>query len=302
MNYPNASDGPPAPGQAPLPEPHILSDRLLEHLKAIVRDRDPYFSPTGHFVVREYIRGQLAQWGTVETHTFQHNGQTHQNLILDLPAPSTLPSRSPILIGAHYDGVPRCPGADDNATGVAALLELARFFAEVPARSPLRFVAFDLEEYGLLGSQAYATELRRQGQPLRLMLSLEMLGYCNQSPQSQTYPPGLQYFYPDRGNFIALVGNWKTIPDLMRLSRILRRSGPVPCEWLPAGDRGLNIRSTRLSDHAPFWDQGYPALMVTDTAFLRNPHYHQESDRIDTLDLDFFTAVCRGLMQGVRSL
>jgi len=267
-----------------------------------VRDRDPYFAATGHLYVREYIRGQLAQWGTVETHCFQHNGQEHQNLILNLPSTSPASSPPPILIGAHYDAVPHCPGADDNGTGVAALLELARFFATTPARSPLRFVAFDLEEYGLLGSTAYAELLHRQGQPLRLMVSLEMLGYCVQAPQSQSYPPGLQHFYPDRGNFIALVGNWKTIPAMMRLSRTLRRQGPVPCEWLPAGDRGLKIRSTRLSDHAPFWDQGYPALMVTDTAFLRNPHYHQESDRIDTLDLDFLTAICRGLMQGLQGL
>lgn len=268
-----------------------------------MRDRDPYFSATGHLYVREYMREQLAQWGKVETHSFQHNGQEHQNLVLNLPASNPADAkRPPILIGAHYDAVPACPGADDNGTGAVALLELARFFASSPARSPLRFVAFDLEEYGLIGSDVYARSLRQQGQPLRLMLSLEMLGYCTQAPNSQSYPPGLQYFYPNRGNFIALVGNWKTIPDLMRLSRALRKFGPVPCEWLPAGDRGLQIRSTRLSDHAPFWDQGYGALMVTDTAFLRNPHYHKGSDRIETLDLDFLTAVCRGLMQGIRAL
>ncbi|MBD1910568.1 MULTISPECIES: M28 family peptidase [unclassified Leptolyngbya] len=286
-----------------LPDPQGLKDNLLSHLKEIVRDRDPYFSATGHLYVREYMREQLAQWGTVETHSFQHHGQEHQNLVLNLSASKPeAATRPPILIGAHYDAVPNCPGADDNGTGAVALLELARFFAAFPARSPLRFVAFDLEEYGLLGSAAYAQMIRQQGQSLRLMLSLEMLGYCTQTPNSQTYPPGLQYFYPNRGNFIALVGNWKTIPDLMRLSRTLRRSGPVPCEWLPAGDRGLQIRSTRLSDHAPFWDQGYRAVMVTDTAFLRNPHYHKASDRIDTLDLDFLTGACRGLMKGLQAL
>ena len=282
------------------------------HLEAVVRDRDPYFASEGHFFVKQYIRQKLEQWGTVEIHEFQVRGQTHQNLILNLPAASETETAAnrplqrqseqlPILIGAHYDAVPGTPGADDNASGVAALLELARSFAAEPARHPLRLVAFDLEEYGLLGSTAYAETLKQQQQRLRLMLSLEMLGYCDPTPGSQTYPPGLKYFYPDRGDFIALVGNWRTIPDLMHLSRQLRQSG-TPSQWLPAGQRGLLVPATRLSDHSPFWDRGYRALMVTDTSFMRNPHYHRACDRIDTLDLDFLTSTCHGLIQGIRSL
>jgi Zn-dependent M28 family amino/carboxypeptidase len=205
------------------------------------------------------------------------------------------------LIGAHYDAVPGTPGADDNATGVAVLLELARAFATEPLSYPVRFLAFDMEEYGLLGSQAYATDLKQQQQPLRLMLSLEMLGYCNSAPGSQRYPAGLQYFYPNRGNFIALIGNLSTIPDLIRLTRRIRKAG-TPSEWLPVPNKGLMVRQTRLSDHSPFWDRGYPAMMVTDTAFMRNPHYHQPTDTIETLDLDFLTGVCRGLELGLRGL
>jgi Zn-dependent M28 family amino/carboxypeptidase len=134
------------------------------------------------------------------------------------------------------------------------------------------------------------------------MISLEMLGYCDRTPGSQTYPPGLQYFYPNRGDFIGLIGNWQTIPELIRLSRIMRRVGQVPCEWLPAGKRGMIVPATRASDHSPFWDQGYRALMVTDTAFMRNPHYHRSSDRLETLDLDFLTGVCQGLIAGIRQL
>jgi Zn-dependent M28 family amino/carboxypeptidase len=133
------------------------------------------------------------------------------------------------------------------------------------------------------------------------MISLEMLGYCNPAPGSQRYPAGLQYIYPDRGNFIALVGNLTAIPDLIRLSRRIRKSG-TPSEWLPVPNRGLIVPQTRLSDHAHFWDRGYRAMMVTDTAFMRNPHYHQASDRIETLDLDFLTGVCHGLEAGIRSL
>lgn len=200
-----------------------------------------------------------------------------------------------------YDNNTATPGADDNATGVAVLLELAKAFAAEPPKYPVRFVAFDMEEYGLLGSQQYAEDLRQQGQPLRLMLSLEMLGYCNPTPGSQRYPAGLQYFYPNRGNYIALIGNLSTIPDLIHLSRSIRQGG-TPSEWLPVPNRGLIVRQTRLSDHSPFWDRGYRAMMVTDTSFMRNPHYHQASDTIETLDLDFLTGVCRGLISGIRRL
>lgn len=277
-----------------------LKVQLRSHLEQVVRDRDPYLASAGHFYVQHYIRQQLEQWGRVETHEFEVRGKTHQNLILNLPGGARA-GEPPILIGAHYDAVPGTPGADDNATGVAVLLELARAFTAKPARYPLRFVAFDLEEYGMVGSEQYATELHQQGQPLRLMLSLEMLGYCNPAPGSQQYPPGLQYFYPNRGDYIALIGNIATVPDLRYLSRRMREGG-TPCEWLPAGQKGAIVPQTRLSDHAPFWDRGYRAIMVTDTSFMRNPHYHKASDAIDTLDLDFLTGVCRGLEEGIRSL
>jgi Zn-dependent M28 family amino/carboxypeptidase len=284
-------------------EVEALKQRLQEHLRQLVRDRDPYLASEGHFYVQHYIRQQFQQWGTVETHAFEYQGQQHQNLILNLPGHTAGAERAiaPILIGAHYDAVPGSPGADDNATGVAGLLELARGFATTPLQRPVRLVAFDLEERGLIGSRAYAHELRQQRQPLRLMLSLEMLGYCDRTAGSQRYPQGLQAFYPNQGDFIGLIGNWQTIPDLVRLRRQIRQAG-VACEWLPAGQRGLIVPATRASDHAPFWDQGYRALMVTDTAFLRNPHYHRSSDRLETLDLEFFTGVCCGLIAGLRRI
>lgn len=276
-----------------------LKQRLHDHLTEIVRERDPYLSPVGHLYVQQYIREQLQQWGIVESHEFKVNGKIHQNLILNLPG-STQES-PPILIGAHYDGVPGTPAADDNGTGVAGLLELARTFAAEPMKYPVRIVAFDMEEYGMLGSQEYAKLLKQQKQPLRLMISLEMLGYCDDSPNSQRYPTGLEYFYPDRGNFIALIGNLTALPDLIELKRNIRSHG-TPCEFLPVPNRGLMVRATRLSDHSPFWDNGYRAMMITDTAFMRNPHYHQASDRIETLNLDFLAGVCRGLEIGLRRL
>ena len=278
-----------------------ITQRLHNHLTQIVRDRDPYLSTGGHFFVKQYIQQQLAQWGEVETHDFEVGGKTFQNLILNLPAANNNIQKPPILIGAHYDAVPGTPGADDNATGVAVLLEFARIFASEPVKHPIRLVAFDLEEYGLLGSAAYAELLRQQQQQLRLMISLEMLGYCDSTPGSQRYPSPLECFYPNRGDFIALIGNLSTIPDLINLSRHIRKQ-KVASEWLPVPNKGKVVRETRLSDHAPFWDRGYRAMMITDTAMLRNPHYHKRSDRIETLNLDFLTGICRGLIQGIRYL
>ncbi len=277
-----------------------LKNNLHSHLVQVVRDRDPYIATGGYFYVREYIRQQLQQYGTVETHNFEIRGKTHQNLVLNLPGGDRT-SKPPILIGAHYDAVPGSPGADDNATGIAVLLEIARTFATETSRYPLRLIAFDMEEYGLCGSTAYASELAAKKEPLRLMISLEMLGYCNSQPHSQQYPTGLKYFYPNQGNYIALIGNIYTLIDLIKISRIIKKTG-LPCQWLPAGKKGKIVPDTRRSDHAPFWDLGYPAIMITDTANLRNPHYHQAGDTIETLDLDFLTGVCQGVIASIRKL
>jgi len=315
-----------------------LKERLHSHLIQIVRDRNPYLASEGHFYAQQYIREQLAQWGTVEIDDFAVRGRIHHNLILDLPPLSPPLAKggkqeesplakggkqeesplanggkqdnlgiekrikkrlAPIVIGAHYDTVPGSPGADDNATGVAVLLELARDIASAPLKYPVQLVAFDMEEYGYLGSSHHAAKYKQQQKSIRLMISLEMLGYCNHNPNSQSYPAGLKYFYPNSGNFIALIGTLRTVPDLINLSGKIRKSGQ-PCEWLPVPNRGLIVPDTRRSDHVPFWDNGYPAIMVTDTANMRNPHYHRESDRIETLDLDFLAGVCRGLVEAIR--
>jgi Zn-dependent M28 family amino/carboxypeptidase len=280
-----------------------LKERLHSHLIQIVRDRNPYLASEGHFYAQQYIREQLAQWGTVEIDDFAVRGRIHHNLILDLPPsdPAVKKRLPPIVIGAHYETVPGSPGADDNATGVAVLLELARDIASGPLKYPVQLVAFDMEEYGCLGSSHHAAKYKQQQKSIRLMISLEMLGYCNHNPNSQSYPAGLKYFYPNSGNFIALIGTLRTVPDLINLSGKIRKSGQ-PCEWLPVPNRGLIVPDTRRSDHVPFWDNGYPAIMVTDTANMRNPHYHQESDRIETLDLDFLAGVCQGLVKGIRHL
>lgn len=276
----------------------IIKQNLINHLNQIVRERDPYLANGGHFFIKEYIRQELSNFGQVESHPFEIKGKSFENIVLKLNSNLSEPA---IVIGAHYDTVPGSAGADDNGSGVAVLLELARIFSEDPHQQyPLQIVAFDLEEYGLLGSKAYAKQIKEQKQAIRLMFSLEMLGYCDHRPNSQRYPAGLKYFYPSTGNFIALVGNIEATPDLRKLSQTIRQT--VPCEWLPVPLKGYPIPDTRRSDHVPFWDVGYNAIMVTDTANMRNPYYHSAQDTLDTLDLDFLTQVCQGLAQAIQCL
>ncbi len=278
---------------------HNLRSRLLEYLEKLVIERNPYYASAGHLFAREYIRSHFAKFGEVVTHEFEVNGNKHQNLILHINANSSR-ERWPIIIGAHYDTVAGCVGADDNGSGVAVLLELAEYLSINPLKYPVQLIAFDMEEYGLCGSAAYVQKLKQDKQKLRLMISLEMLGYCDRTPNSQRYPKGLDKFYPNTGDFVGLIGSIPTIPDLIHLQHHIKST--VPCEWLPAGWRGLMIPDTRRSDHAPFWDAGYKALMVTDTANMRNPHYHKSSDRLETLDMEFLINVCQGLISGITNL
>jgi Zn-dependent M28 family amino/carboxypeptidase len=170
----------------------------------------------------------------------------------------------------------------------------------MPARRPIRLVAFDLEERERSGSRAYAEHVRTEGEPLAVMVALEMLGYRNSRPGTQRYPRGLNYLYPNRADFIGLIGNLRTFAVLRQLARAMRDD--VPCEYLPVPFKGHIVPDTRRSDHASFWDLGYPAIMITDTANMRNPHYHLASDQIETLDIEFLEGVCRGLIRGLSNL
>ncbi len=277
-------------------KPASLHDRLQTDLTQLARPRHAQWDPLGLLAVRALLRERLGALGDLEEHPF-HQGTTRGvNLILKLPGQR--PRLPPLLVGAHYDGAPQTPGADDNASGLAALLELANRWRAEPPRRPVWLVAFDQEEEGLLGSRALAQRLRADGQPLHLMVSLEMLAYTS---STQRYPhPAMDWLYGSRGDFIALVANFGTIPLLPGLARRVGRH--VKTKVLPVPLRGRSLPDTRRSDHSPFWDQGFNALMVTDTSFLRNPNYHLPSDQISTLDLPFLVAVCEGLHNGLDCL
>ena len=250
----------------------------------------------GLMAVRSYVRDQLSALGDLEEHHFTSGIDQGINFILKLPGRN--PNRRPLLVGAHYDGPLHSIGADDNASGMAALLELARRWSHSPPKRPVWLVAFDQEEWGMLGSDALAEKLQADKQRLKLMVSLEMLAFTR---NEQAYPhPAMRHIYGDRGDFIALVANAGAGLMLPRLTYAMGQH--VPTKPLPVPRAGNDVPAVRLSDHSPFWDRGYNALMVTDTSFMRNPHYHQMSDTIDTLDLPFFASVIDGLESALGGL
>jgi Zn-dependent M28 family amino/carboxypeptidase len=181
------------------------------------------------------------------------------------------------------------------------MLETARIVAVERPDAPVEFVGFNLEELSMVGSSHYATQLKRRRVPLLGMLSLEMVGFT-ESRGEQRYPPFLSRRYPRVGNFIGLAANHRS-NALLRLVATAMRSVPdLPVETLVVPANGWLFPEARLSDHSPFWDNGYPALLVTDTAFFRNPHYHQPTDTVDTLDAAFLDRVCQGVVEAVRAL
>lgn len=229
--------------------------------------------------------------------TFQVDGITYRNVICPL-GPRDGPR---LVIGAHYD-VLEGPGADDNASGVAALLELARLIgsAKPPLPNPVDLVAFTLEEpphfkTGAMGSHVYAGRLAEAGTPVKLMISVEMVGYYSDAAGSQAYPLGpLRWIYPDRGNFIGVVGRTFDRSPVARVKSLMAAAGAVPVHSINAP---VILAGIDFSDHWSFWQHGQPAIMVTDTAFLRNPNYHTGRDTADTLDYRRMAGVVDGLYQ-----
>lgn len=271
-----------------------FEQRLRADLQWLAVPRHARWDELALLTLRSRVLERLQLYGPVEQHHFQEGSDAGVNLILRLPGQR--PKLEPLLVGAHVDGPLGSPGADDNATGVAALLELARRLSASPPRRPLWLVAFDLEEWGMVGSRALARELRRDQQRLHLMLSLEMLGYTS---ETQNYPlEAMRPVYGNCGDYIALVGNLGASGHLLTLGNSMGKY--VTTKVLPVLEKGRMVPEVRLSDHSPFWDAGYNAVLVTDTSFLRNPHYHKASDTIATLDLPFLMAVIDGLEAALR--
>src|SRR5262245_31072755 len=260
---------------------------LAAKLRAAADYVEASFKASGHKVVR---------------HTFQAKGETCHNLEVEISGAKL--ANEIVVIGAHYDSVYGSPGANDNASGVAAVLALARMFGTNRPGRTLRFVAFVNEEPPFfqtdeMGSLVYAKMCRQRNDNIVAMLSLETIGYYTDTDHSQKYPFPVGLFYPSRGDFIAFVGN-TTHSDLVRQCvALFRRHAQFPSEGgaLPAALPGIG-----WSDHWAFWQENYPALMVTDTAPFRYPWYHTAEDTSDKLDYERMARVVSGLEKVVAEL
>ena len=249
-----------------------------------------------------YLESQLAPAAAVSRQTFTAGGVSCDNLEIELRGGSE-PGEI-VIVGAHYDSVPGCAGANDNASGVAGLLALARSLAKTSPARTLRFVAFTNEEpphfqTPEMGSRVYAARCRQRGERVAGMLSLETIGCYSDEKGSQHYPPPFGLFYPSEGNFIAFVGNLSSRDLVRRCIRVFREKAAFPSEGgaLPSITPGVG-----WSDHESFWREGYAALMVTDTAPFRYPHYHTAGDTPDKVDTDRAARVVGGLEHVLRDL
>jgi len=245
----------------------------------------------------QYISGEFAAFGCQVSHqSFKFAGNTYQNVIAELKG-QTSPEKV-LVVGAHYDTVRTTPGADDNASGVAGLLRMAKLLAGKSLDRTVRFVAFALEEPPAyrtknMGSYHYAASLKKNRDQVDGMVCLEMIGFFSDRSGSQHYPiPFMKLRFPKIGNYIAMVGNRRSKSFTMKIAGGFRKATDLPLVTLNAPAIVVGID---FSDHWSFGKFGYPAFMVTDTAFYRNPNYHSPSDLPDTLDYIRMAKVVEGL-------
>lgn len=252
---------------------------------------------------KTFLENALTQAGyEVTQQEYKIAGKSYYNL--EAEKLGTEKPNEIIVIGGHYDTAFSSPGANDNGTGAVATLELAKIFANQSPKRTIRFVEFTNEEPPFfwteeMGSFVYARQLRQQNEKVVAMLSLETIGYFSDEIGSQKYPFPVGLFYPDRGNFIGFIGNLNSGQLVRNAIASFRRHVRFPSEGasLPSGIPGVG-----WSDHWSFWQQGYPAIMITDTAPYRYPYYHTEQDTIDKIDFDRFTRVVAGLVEAIDDL
>ncbi len=277
-------------------------ENIRRHLETLVGERNPFSSPSALHAAAGYLEHQFRMLNlSVLTEDVVYEGAESKNVLGVLQGEEK--GAPPFVVAAHYDTVEGSPGADDNASAVAALLEIARLLGSAPLKAPLIFAAFTLEEYGFIGSRHFIEQARAAGREFSGMISLEMVGFSSAKPGSQTYPAYVDASrYPDRGDFIAVIGNEPSARLTQAVAWGMRGSAPgLAVEHLVVPGRGDLFREVNLSDHSPFWQNGTPAVMITDTAFLRNPNYHQATDTLDTLDLALIDNVTLGVSGFLKS-
>ncbi|HEY6863798.1 MAG TPA: M20/M25/M40 family metallo-hydrolase [Burkholderiales bacterium] len=280
-----------------------LASRLRAHVTAIASEEHNVIRAEALERSARYIERELARGGPVVRDEFSVAGAKVRNLEVVVPGSD---AQAPVLvIGAHYDSVRHAVGANDNGSGVAALIELARALREKPpGNAEIRLVAFVNEEspwFGTdaMGSLRHARALARSGRRVLGMLSLETIGWYSDEPGSQKYPPPFSSLYPREGNFIGFVGNFKSRDFVRRVVASFRAHAAFPAEGGAFPDA---IKDAGRSDQWSYWQQGWPGLMVTDTANFRYPYYHTMQDTPDKVDYERTARVVRGLEAVIRDL
>ncbi|QCR25053.1 M28 family peptidase [Pontibacter sp. SGAir0037] len=281
------------------------ADRLYKDVAALTS-----IEPARHYQNYEslekatsYITEQLQQLGlTVTEQPFKVDGHTYKNISALLPGAG----EARVVVGAHYDVCGDQPGADDNASGIAGLLETARLLTTLPALPyPIELVAFCLEEPPFfatenMGSAVHAKSLHQAGTRVKSMICYEMIGYFSDVPGSQRFPDEtLKQYYPHEGNFIAVVGNAGQQEFTQRFQKLMQPHAAIDVQAVNLPQAyGL----VGLSDHRNYWKYGIEAIMINDSSFLRNPNYHQKTDTIDTLDFKRMAEVVTGTTRALTQL
>jgi hypothetical protein len=275
----------------------------VKHLSETIGSRS-FSEPSKIASAHDYIVRTLRTYDLIPTtQDFQVNNTTFSNIIITFDGQSL--REEIIVIGAHYDTVLGTPGADDNASATAMLLEIAKIMADSLPDRTLKLVFFVLEEppiFGTtnMGSRIFARRAREKNMDIRAMISLEMVGFFSDRKGKQGFPlPLMSLFYSNTPDFIGVVGNLKSKALVKQVKNGLKAGCSVPVETLTAPSI---VPGVSLSDHASFWKEGYPAIMITDSAFYRNPNYHRSTDTKDTLNYQTMTELLKGLIHVVRDL
>ena len=282
-----------------------LKGRLKGHIIILAEEIGPrnVFIPHQLNATADYIRAFWRETGyEVKSQDFQVHKTLCRNIFIEIPGRSD-PDEI-LVVGAHYDTVSNSPGANDNGSGVAALLEISRLFKPELPHSTIRFVAFTNEEppffkTGSMGSRVYAEECRRRGDHIIGMVCLETIGYYRDQRKTQRYPFPLSLFYPDKGNFVAVVGNLASKSLVLTFTEhfMEEMDFPVECGALFGFIPGID-----WSDHWSFWRSGYPAIMITDTALYRYPYYHSSQDTPDKIDFHSLAKVTYGTFRALQRM
>ena len=282
---------------------HATARRFEAHVTELCKNPAGrnFIEKKGLDAARKYIAGQFESSGyQVKFHEYQLNGDAVANIEVELTGTSR--PKEIIIVGAHYDAVPGAPGANDNGSGVAAILELADRFKDKSFQHTVRFLAFVNEEppnamTGNMGSYVYAKKVAKDKENIIAMFSLETIGYFSDETGSQHYPPFFNLFYPRKGNFIAFVSNLSSRGLVSKSIRSFRMHATFPSEGIAAP---AFIPGISWSDHWSFWKHGYPAIMITDTAPYRYPAYHTSEDTPDKVDYEKMVYVVKGIEKMIQ--